>query len=366
MTLDAAFRARQTWTIARLELKRVFFSRRSFWVYGLALFPLAIFTAAAIGMEYQKRQWSAASVISPALLDSVREGERAEAVLARLGKPAQDRTWTARRHAEGEDEEKTIQTAYRRLLYWDGRRRANLIFRDGILEQRYVSTLASLEKQRGAYNGVFHYYYLKLAIFFGCLGIFMNLFRGEMLDKTLHFWLLAPARRDVLLGGKYLAGLLAAAVIFGAGAALTFIAMLWPVDPLEVRAYLAGPAAGDIVRFSAAAMLGCLGYGSAFLAAGLLVRNPIVPAVILMMWESINGFLPAALQKISVLYCVQSLCPMPPPIDPAAPTLVRLFLAPAAPASWPMAVLGVCAVTALLLFAAARAVNRLEINYGGD
>jgi hypothetical protein len=38
MTLN--FRSRQIWTIARLELRRVFFSKRSFWVYGLALFPM--------------------------------------------------------------------------------------------------------------------------------------------------------------------------------------------------------------------------------------------------------------------------------------------------------------------------------------
>ena len=33
------------------------------------------------------------------------------------------------------------------------------------------------------YAGVFQFFYLRLAIFFGCLGIFMNLFRGELLDK---------------------------------------------------------------------------------------------------------------------------------------------------------------------------------------
>lgn len=364
MTFDLSFRARQTWTITRLELRRVFFSKRSFWVYGLALFPAAIFVAAAIGFEYQQRSLAAAGAIRPALIDSVRDGERVEAVLERLGKPAQDREhyWQSR----SRDGEVREGIHHRHLTYWDGQRRANLHFRNGILESKYVRQLVTLDRQRQAYNGVFHYYYLKLAIFFGCLGIFMNLFRGEMLDKTLHFWLLAPARRDVLLAGKYLAGLLAATAIFGFGAAITFAAMLWPVDPLEVRGYFAGPAAAHILRYAAAAMLACLGYGSAFLAAGLLVRNPIVPAVVLMSWESINGFLPAVLQKISVLYYVQSLCPMPPPIDSGAPALVRMFLAPAAPASWPVAVFGLCAVTALVLYAAARAVKRLEINYGGD
>lgn len=364
MRLDFAFRARQTWTIARLELLRVFFSKRSFWVYGLALFPAAIFVAAAIGFEYQQRFLAAAGAIRPALIDSVREGEQIDAVVARLGKPARERQYHwRRRESDGAIRE---EVHHRHLTFWDGQRRANLHFRNGILESKQVRQLVTLDRQRQVYNGVYHYYYLKLAIFFGCLGIFMNLFRGEMLDKTLHFWLLAPARRDVLLAGKYLAGLLAATAIFGFGAALAFAAMLWPVDPLEVRAYFAGPAAAHILRYAAAAMLAGLGYGSAFLAAGLLVRNPIVPAVVLMSWESINGFLPAMLQKISVLYYVQSLCPMPAPIGPGAPALVRMFLAPAAPVSWPVAVFGLCAVTALVLYAAARAVKRLEINYGGD
>ena len=45
-----------------------------------------------------------------------------------------------------------------------------------------------------------------VVIFFGCLGIFMNLFRGEVLDRSLHYYFLAPVRREVLVIGKYLAG----------------------------------------------------------------------------------------------------------------------------------------------------------------
>ena len=33
------------------------------------------------------------------------------------------------------------------------------------------------------FAGLFHFYYLRLGIFFGCVGIFSNLFRGEMLEK---------------------------------------------------------------------------------------------------------------------------------------------------------------------------------------
>ena len=43
MTAATSFagRARQAWTIAKIELRRVFFAKRSFWVYGLALLPVA-------------------------------------------------------------------------------------------------------------------------------------------------------------------------------------------------------------------------------------------------------------------------------------------------------------------------------------
>jgi hypothetical protein len=34
--VNTNFRLRQVWTIARLQLRRVFFSKRSLWVYLLA------------------------------------------------------------------------------------------------------------------------------------------------------------------------------------------------------------------------------------------------------------------------------------------------------------------------------------------
>jgi hypothetical protein len=37
--MTAAFRLRQVWIIARLEMRRAFFSKRAVWVYLLALFP---------------------------------------------------------------------------------------------------------------------------------------------------------------------------------------------------------------------------------------------------------------------------------------------------------------------------------------
>ncbi len=88
-------------------------------------------------------------------------------------------------------------TWHRRLTYFDGQREAILNFTNGKLSSRQIRPLLSFEEDRKIFAGVFQYFYLRLAIFFGCVGIFMNLIRGEMLDKTLHFWFLAPVRRAV-------------------------------------------------------------------------------------------------------------------------------------------------------------------------
>jgi len=353
----------QIWTIARLELFRVFFSKRSFWVYGLALFPVVIFTGHAIDSKFRQQRWGEGSRITPAMMDSFREGVTEEEILEKAGTPQRDRKWT-RRQRRNEDDEGPDRRRF--MTFFDGKRQAQLNFSDGKLTSVRISPLLNFEEDRKIFAGVFQYFYLRLGIFFGCLGIFINLFRGEMLDRSLHYWFLAPVKREVLLLGKYLAGLIAAASIFTAGAALCFGALLFPHESGEVAAYLNSVGYEHLAWYMLAAALGCVGYGSVFLAAGLLLRNPIVPAVVLLLWEASNSFLPDMLQKLSVLHYLQSVCPVPAPIDSAAPALLRMLLSPAAPSSVWVAIAGLLGVTALVLFAASQAVRHLEINYGTE
>jgi len=194
----------------------------------------------------------------------------------------------------------------------------------------------------------------------------MNLFRGEMLDKTLHFWFLAPVRREVLLLGKYGAGLAASTAIFVAGALLAFVFMVWPHDAVQVQAYWREAGVAHAFWYALATALGCVGYGSVFLAAGLFLRNPVVPAAVLLAWEGVGSFLPAILQKASILYYLQSLCPVSAPMDSDVPVLLRLLLTPATPASHAVAVLGLLAITALTLWLAAAAVRKMQISYGSE
>jgi hypothetical protein len=258
------------------------------------------------------------------------------------------------------------RTEYRNLVYFDGRREARFLFVDGKLQRSDVDSLLNFEEDRMIFAGIFQYFYLRLAIFFGCLGMFMYLFRGEMTNRTLHYWLLAPARREVLLAGKYAAGLIASAAIFGGGALLAFAAMLWPHESVQLQAYWNAGGMGHAFWYATAAALGCVGYGGVFLALGLYVRNPIVPAAVLLIWEGANGILPHVLQKVSILYYLQSLCPVPAPMESDAPTLIRLLAAPAAPASRPGAVLGLLLVTAFVLWIAGLAVRRMQISYGAE
>ena len=123
---------------------------------------------------------------------------------------------------------------------------------------------------------------------------------------------------------------------------------------------------GHVFWYGAAAALGCVGYGSVFLAVGLYVRNPIIPAAVLLAWEGINGILPQVLQKMSILYYLQSLCPVPAPKPDDAPALIQLLAAPAAPASRPGAILGLLLLTVFVLWIGSVSVRRMEISYGGE
>ena len=130
---------------------------------------------------------------------------------------------------------------------------------------------------------------------------------------SLITWFLIPARREVLLLGKYLAGLIASIGIFSFGAALCYLVMLWPQEAAARAAFWPDPGLSHLLWYCAASALACVGYGSVFLAAGLLLRNPIIPAVVILFWEGLNPVLPALLQKLSVLYYVQALTPVPAP-----------------------------------------------------
>jgi ABC-type transport system involved in multi-copper enzyme maturation permease subunit len=219
------------------------------------------------------------------------------------------------------------------------------------------------------FAAVFQFFFLRLAVFFGCVGIFINLFRGEMVEKSLHYYFLAPLRREILVAGKFLSGLIVAMVIFGASAVLQFAALCWQFSSNTVQEYLFhGYGIEHLAAYLGVTLLACVGYGSVFLAAGVLFRNPLIPTVIVMAWEAASGFLPELLQKISVIFYLKSLCPVAVPaaisLDKGNPlALIAVNAAPASPAT---AILGLLILSVVVLAFSGLQVRRMQIDYGTD
>jgi len=210
------------------------------------------------------------------------------------------------------------------------------------------------------FAALFLFFYLRATIFFGCMGIFSNLFRGEMLEKTLHYYFLTPLRREVLVAGKYLAGLAVALVLFVGSTAVAFLTLSRHFGPAWSEYLYHGPGLSQLGSYMLVAALACVGYGAVFLMCGLFFRNPMIPAAVVFVWENLNPFLPALLKKISVIFYLKSLCPVEVPVPP--PFSVMVVEADPTPA-W-IAIPGLLAVVAIILVYTAISARQTEINYG--
>ena len=209
------------------------------------------------------------------------------------------------------------------------------------------------------YAGLFHFYYLRLGIFFGCVGIFSNLFRGEMLEKTLHYYYLTPLRRELLVVGKYLAGLASALVLWCGSTALAFLTIGRHFGASYNDYIFHGPGLGQLGSYVLVAALACAGYGAVFLMSGLLFKNPMIPAAVVMVWENINPFLPAVLKKISVIFYLKNLCPVEIPIPPP----FNVMVIESDPTPFWIAVPGLLMVTLILLVYSGLSARHSEISY---
>jgi hypothetical protein len=224
-------------------------------------------------------------------------------------------------------------------------------------------TSHGIERDTEMMAGIFQMFFLRPALYFGCVGIFTYLFRGEVVERTLHYYFLSPVRREVLVGGKYLAGLITAAFFFCGSIALTFVGMYAHFPGHEIRAYvLDGPGVGHFLSYIAITALACMAYGALFVWMGIRYKNPIIPAVALLFWESFNILLPSWLKKISILYYLRSLTPVDADFRGAA----ALFGGVADPASPFVAVFSLFAISAGLLFMAVRDLRRSEISYSSE
>jgi len=200
---------------------------------------------------------------------------------------------------------------------------------------------------------------LRTVVFFGCAWIFMNLFRGEIVDRSLHYYFLSAVRREVLVACKYISGLLTSIVLFTTVTVVCMLLVFFSHYYAESsRLFLDGPGMNHLFWYLTITVLACIGYGAFFLVVGLFFRNPIIPALVLYGWEWINFLLPPLLKKISVIHYLNSLVPVPLSEGPFA------VVAEPTPA-W-ISIPGLIIVTALVLFAAGTRIRRMEVRYGSD
>jgi len=221
-----------------------------------------------------------------------------------------------------------------------------------------VHTNDTIANDRVIYAVLFRTLILRFVVYFGCVTVFIPLFRGDILDRSLHYYFLVPLKRQTLTVAKYLSGLLAALVLFNGVTLATWSMLYLAYGPATlVDQFLSGHGLFELGSYLLVTTLACIGYGAVFLAAGVFFRNPIVPAVAILGWESINALLPPVLKKVSVIHYLESLCPVSIPQD----TGIAILADPASP--W-IAVPGILLLAGILVTLAARRVKRLEILYG--
>jgi ABC-type transport system involved in multi-copper enzyme maturation permease subunit len=200
---------------------------------------------------------------------------------------------------------------------------------------------------------------LRIILFLGCVAIFGNVIRREILDRSLHYYFLSPIRREVLVAGKFLTGLVVAAVLFGLSTFLGFLLAYLPHDGTAVRAFLfSGPGLGHLASYLLTTTMAVVGYGSVFLAFGFFFKSPAIPALLVFGWEGIHFLLPPLLKKASVIHYLQSLCPVKMSEGPIA-------ILSDAPAPW-VSVLGLLALAVVLFAVSAWRIRSMEVSYDED
>ena len=220
----------------------------------------------------------------------------------------------------------------------------------------------NLDEDAGMLATIFHVYYLRLGIFFGCMVLFTWLFRGEIAEKSLHYYFLASVRRELVVLGKWLAGVVTSVCTFGLGVFLSF-AIMYGHSGAPGRAFVFhGPGLGHLAGYIGVTVLACLGYGSIFLALSLLMKNPILPGIAVLLWETFHPLFPSMLQKLSIMFYLKQLSPVAIPPE----GIMALFTVVVEPVPVWLVVPGLLTLSAVVLVFACRRIRRTEIIYLAD
>jgi ABC-type transport system involved in multi-copper enzyme maturation permease subunit len=194
------------------------------------------------------------------------------------------------------------------------------------------------------------------------MGIFTWLFRGEMVERTLHYQFLVPVRKEVLVVGKFLAGAIISIALFEAALLACFYLTYSRLGSTGRSYVFDGPGLSQLGSYLLVTALACFGFGAMFLALSLLFKNPIVPGAMLMGWEAFAPIFPAWAQRASVTFYLKHLCPVKLPVDGP----MAIFTIVAEPVSPFVAILGLLCLTVAILVLSCFLIHRLEVTYTAE
>lgn len=180
-----------------------------------------------------------------------------------------------------------------------------------------------------------------------------------MIERSLHFYLLSPVRREVLLLSQFAAGSATALLLFVTATIADFALVYLPFGAAGRDYLVNGPGLEQLEAYILIIVLACLGYGAVFLLLSMMFKNPILGALFFLGWEAINPVLPSLLQKLSVASYLRHLMP----VNVGAKGFIALLTVEIEPVSGWLATLGLLLlIIAVLLYSCYR-IRTLELRY---
>jgi len=231
------------------------------------------------------------------------------------------------------------------------------------VQRRAPAYGGALQDETEVLGGIIQFYYVRLGLFFACMGIFSWLFRGEMVERTLHYTFLLPVRREVLVVGKFLAGAITAMILFETAILGCFFFDYSRFGAVGTAYMFHGAGLRQLGAYLLVIALGALGYGAVFLGLSLVFKNPIVPGALFFGWEAITPILPRWLQMLSITFYLKQLYPVHVATNSG---ILSLFSVVPEPLSSYTAVFGLLCFTAAVIVFSCYRIRSVEITYTTD
>lgn len=222
--------------------------------------------------------------------------------------------------------------------------------------------MSNINRARMIFGIVYSTFMLAAILYIGNAIMFTSLVRGEILERSIHYPMLAPVRREILILGRFVGGLISAFILFGLATIACYLVIYLPFGVTRLVTDLSsGIALEQLSTYLLMTFLACMGYGSVFMATGLVFRNPLIPVLAIAGWEIINFLLPPALKVISVVFYLKNL--MPVHIEQQAPLPLAVVAQPLP--IW-MSIFGIVFLASISISIAIFYLKRMEIRYTED